>query len=151
MEMTSLIPPRKKRAHRLQQSEATILITKKLPRKFSSDEESAAGEQPAAEIQEAYWRDSASTGCKCRECNHFERMLKSDVIELMTSVQGPPKCELQSHVLGILSVYVMTSAASTTQQRSTYKVLGTVVCEAVFMGTYAVDLKLCDEITTSAC
>ena len=43
------------------------------------------------------------------------RILKrSDVIELMTSVQGQPKCELQSHVLGILSVYAMISAASTT-------------------------------------
>ena len=84
-------------------------------------------------------------------------MLKNDVIELMTSVQGPPKCELQSHVLGILSVYVMTSAASTTQHRSSYKVLGTVVCEAVFMGAYAVSnfvmkkLQALAESNCSAC
>ena len=79
-----------------------------------------------------------STGCKCQECNNFERILKSDVIELMTSVQGHPERELQSHVLGVLSVYAMPSAASAMQHRFTYKVLGTVVCKAVFMGAYAV-------------
>ena len=78
-----------------------------------------------------------STGCKCRECNHFKRILKSDVIELI-SVQGHPKHEFQFHVLGVLSVYAMPSAASATQHRFTYKVLGTVVCKAVFMGAYAV-------------
>ena len=104
----------------------------------SSNEESAADEQPAAETQETYWRDTVSTGCKCRECNHFERMLKSVVIELMTSVQRHPNCELQSHVLGILSVYAMTSNASTTQHRFTYKFLGTVVCKAVFIVADAV-------------
>ena len=56
----------------------------------------------------------------------------------MTYVQGHPKRELQSHVLGVLSVYAMTSAASATQHRFTNKVLGTVVCKAVFMGAYAV-------------
>ena len=95
MEMTSLIPQRKKRALHMQRSEAGN--GGNYEDNFSSDEESAAA-QPAAEIQETYWRDSVSTGCKCRECNHFERILESDVIELMTSIQGHPKRELQSHV-----------------------------------------------------
>ena len=97
MEITSLIPQRKKRALHMQRSEAGN--GGNYEENYSSDEESAAGEQPAAEIQETYWRDSVSTGCKCRECNHFERILESDVIELMTSIQGHPKRELQSHVL----------------------------------------------------
>ena len=56
----------------------------------------------------------------------------------MTSVQGHPKRELQSHVLGVLSVDAMCSAANVTQHRFTYKVLPTVVGKAVFMGVYAV-------------
>ena len=56
----------------------------------------------------------------------------------MTSVQGYPKRELQSHVLGVLSVYAMSSAASAMQHRFTYKVLSTVVCKAVFIEAYAV-------------
>ena len=56
----------------------------------------------------------------------------------MTSVHGHPKHELQSHVRGVLLVYAMSSAASATQHRFTYKVLGTVVCRAVLLGAYAV-------------
>ena len=128
VEMTSLSPQRKKRALRLQRSEATTVITKE---NYSSDEESAAGEQPAAEIQEAYWRDSVSTGCKCRECNHFERILKSYVIELMTSpkrARVAVPCSWHP-VISLVSVYALTSATSATQHRFTCKFLGNVVCK----------------------
>ena len=63
---------------------------------------------------------------------------KSDVIVLMTSEQGHPKRELQPHVLGSLSVYAMASAARATQHWFNFKILGTVVCNAVFMEVYAI-------------
>ena len=75
----------------------------------------------------------------------------------MTSVQGHPKRELQSHVLGVLSVYAMSSAASATQFRFNYKVLGTVMCKAVFIGAYAVSsfvmkkLQALAEFNRAAC
>ena len=64
---------------------------------YSSEEESDTCEQPAAEIQEAKCRESVSTGCKCRECNHFDRLSKCYVFELMTSEQGNPKCYAKSY------------------------------------------------------
>lgn len=107
---------------------------------FSSDDEATA--QPAAEIREALlesqWRDAVSAGCKCQECNHFQKLSQPDVIELMTSVQALSKRELQVHVLGILSACLLPSATDAARRRFNYSVLGRVVCKNVFMEVYGV-------------
>ena len=64
--------------------------------------------------------------------------LVSNQLQKFKKRSGHSKCELQSHVRGVLSAYIMYSAAGATRHRFTYKVLGTVVCKAVFMDVYAV-------------
>ena len=133
----------------LQGSETTTAVTKKITRVALVSNQPQTCKKRSGEIP--------STGCKCRECNHFERILKSDVIELMTFVQGHPKCELQSHVLGVRSAYILSSAASATQHQFTYKVLGTVACKAVCMEVCAVSnfvmkkLQVLAESNCAAC